>query len=97
MKSASGYTIQRPLELCRDLEIVKQIGEEKSTAPQFADGSTPTGDDFNQPDGEGTSTTSSTTSQQMQLKAQRGTQRQAAASARITNQLLQQYEHEQML
>ena len=97
LKSASGYTIQRPLELCRDLEIVKQIGEEKSTAPQFADGSTPTGDNFNQPDGEETSTTSSTTSQQMQLKAQRGTQRQAAASARITNQLLQQYEHEQML
>ena len=31
LKSTSGYTIQRPLELCRDLEIVKQSVEESST------------------------------------------------------------------
>ena len=35
LKSTSGYTIQRPLELCRDLEIVKQPEEKKSTTPQL--------------------------------------------------------------
>ena len=115
LKSASGYTIQRPLELCRDLEIVKQSVKESPTPqpgtqcaePTSLDDVTKTpadnqddevkehprvGDTRN--DNEETSTTSSTTSQQMQHKAQHGTQRQAAASARTANQLLQQYEHE---
>ena len=102
LKNSKGYEIERPLELIRPLEI--QCAETNTlddVATTSAVGSTPTGDaasdDSNQPDNEETSTTSSTTSM-MQHKAQRGTQRQAAASARTANQLiLQQYEPETQL
>jgi len=103
LKSTSGYTIQRPLELCRDLEIVKQSVEESSTpqpgiqsaetntlddvATTSVDGSTPTGDATSDDEED------STTSQQMQHKAQRGTQRQAAKNASAINKIVQEEEH----
>ena len=61
LKSTSGYTIQRPLELCRNLEIVKQSVEESSVAQPGTQCAEPTtlddvattcGDDFNQDDEE---------------------------------------------
>ena len=117
-------TQQRPLELCRDLEIVKQSVEESSTpqpgtqcaetntlddvATASADGSTSTAkedgvksrytrakhyrDDFIQPEEEISTSSTPPSSPQVQCKAQRGTQRQAAASATTANRLLLQDE-----
>ena len=103
LKNSKGYEIERPLELIRPLEI--QCAESTTlddVATASADGSTSTAkedgvksrytrakhyrDDFIQHEED------STTSQRMQHKAQRGTQRRAAASARIANQLLQEHE-----
>ena len=99
-------TQQRPLELCRDLEIVKQSVEESSTPqPGIQSAETNTLDDVAtavKEDGVKSRYTrakqirkddeeDSTTSQQMH-KAQRRTQRQAAANAGAINQIIQEEE-----
>ena len=104
LKSTSGYTIQRPLELCRDLEIVKQSVEESSTPqPGIQSAETNTLDDVATASADGstvkedgvksryTRAKHDDDSQQMH-KAQRGTQRQAAANAGAINQIIQEEE-----
>ena len=89
LKSTSGYTIQRPLELVRNLEIQCPSPDDVTKTP--AD---------NQDDEEKSRYTRAKHYRDDFTSTENGNKRgkrRAASTARTANQLLQRYEHEQML